>query len=151
MFVFIMRHGESTTFSVKDLDRELTNHGREEVASMIKRCANSFAMVDEIWASPYVRTQQTAALVSEANGKKIISCDFLTPTNNPDKILKALTDANKTILLVSHQPLVGTLVDKLADLESGRYRMGTAAVACIESELFVMGCGELKWLHQPRN
>jgi phosphohistidine phosphatase len=151
MLVFVMRHGEATSFSVKDSDRELTDHGRNEVASIIQRCANSFATVDEIWASPYTRTQQTAALVSVAINKKIITCDFLTPTKNPDKILKMLAAANKTILLVSHQPLVGTLVDKLADLESGRYRMSTAAIACIESELFTVGNGELAWLYQPEN
>lgn len=151
MFVFIMRHGEATTFSAKDVDRELTNHGREEVASMIKRCANNFAMVDEIWASPYIRTQQTAAIVSEAISKKIVTCGFLTPTNNPDNVLEALSKTDKTILLVSHQPLVGILVNKLADLEPGRYRMNTAAVACIESEFFIAGGGELSWLHQPGN
>jgi phosphohistidine phosphatase SixA len=151
MLVFVMRHGEATSFSVKDADRELTDHGRNEVASMIQRCANSFAGVDEIWASPYKRTQQTAALVSAVINKKIISCNSLTPTKNPDKILKMLAEANKTILLVSHQPLVGTLVDKLADLELGRYRMSTAATACIESESFTMGDGELAWLYQPEN
>lgn len=148
MLVFVMRHGEAASISSKDIDRELTAHGREEVASMIQRCATSFAAVDEIWASPYTRTQQTAALVSEVINKKIISCNFLTPTKNPDKILKMLAESNKIILLVSHQPLVGTLVDKLADLEPGRYRMRTAAVACIESELFTMGDGELAWLYQ---
>ncbi len=89
--------------------------------------------------------------MSVAINKKITTCNFLTPTKNPDKILKMLAVANKTILLVSHQPLVGTLVDKLADLELGRYRMSTAAIACIEPESFTMGNGELAWLYQPEN
>jgi phosphohistidine phosphatase SixA len=149
MLVFVMRHGEAAPFAVNDADRELTGYGRREVASMIQRCADSFAGIDEIWASPYIRTQQTAALVSAAIKKKIVSCDFLTPTKNPDTTLKLLAEINKTVLLVSHQPLVGTLVDKLAYLEPGRYRMSTAATACIESEQFVMGDGKLEWLYQP--
>ena len=151
MLVFVMRHGEATSFSVRDSDRELTDHGRKEVVSIIQRCTNNLATIDEIWASPYIRTQQTAALVNVVINKKIITCDFLTPTKSPDKVLKMLAAANKTILLVSHQPLVGTLVDKLADLELGRYRMSTAAIACIESESFTMGNGELAWLYQPEN
>jgi phosphohistidine phosphatase SixA len=144
-----MRHGEATSFALKDIDRELTDYGREQVASMIQRCESSFAMVDEIWASPYVRTQQTAELLNKKINKIIINCDFLRPTKNPEETLKALAESNKTILLVSHQPLVGTLVDKLAGLEPGRYRMRTASVACIESDIFMKGCGELSWLFQP--
>jgi phosphohistidine phosphatase SixA len=144
-----MRHGEATSFALKDIDRELTDYGREQIAAMIERCESSFTMVDEIWASPYVRTQQTAALVSAAINKKTIICDFLTPTKNPDETIKALTETNNTILLVSHQPLIGTLVDDLAGLEPGRYRMRTAAVACIQSEFFMKGFGELNWLLQP--
>ncbi|MFT7491509.1 MAG: phosphohistidine phosphatase [Pseudohongiellaceae bacterium] len=151
MYVFVMRHGEATSFSLKDADRELTDHGRREVSAMIQHCANSFASIDEIWASPYIRTQQTAALVSAALKVDIISCDFLTPTNNSDQTLEMLAGVNRTILLVSHQPLVGTLVDKLAGLEPGRYRMCTAAIACIESELFTTGAGKLEWLYQPEN
>ncbi len=149
MNIFIMRHGEAITFAAKDRDRELTDSGRDEVIAMTKRCANDFVTVDEIWASPYVRTQQTASLVSKIIDKKIITHNFLTPTSNPDTVLKMLTQADKTILIVSHQPLVGTLVDKLADLETGRYRMGTSAVANISLPFWATGCGELSWLYQP--
>ncbi len=149
MNVFIMRHGEATTFANNDRERELTEHGQDEVIGMTKRCAKDFAAVDEIWASPYIRTQQTASVVSTIIDKKIVTHGFLTPTNNPDSVLKVLAAEDKTILIVSHQPLVGTLVDKLADLETGRYRMGTAAVANINLPFWAMGCGELSWLYQP--
>ena len=149
MNAFIMRHGEATTVAATDRCRELTAYGRDQVLAMAKRCKTDFVSVAEIWTSPYVRTQQTAAIVGGAIGKQVITYDFLTPTNNPDKVLKALEHANKTILIISHQPLVGTLVDKLADLETGRYRMGTAAVANISLPVCAIGCGELSWLYQP--
>lgn len=148
MLVFIMRHGEATTLSDNDFDRELTDYGREEVSSIIERSIDKLQVIDEIWASPYVRAQQTATLVGDTLNKEIMTYDFLTPTDNPEKIVDALTETDKTVLLVSHQPLVGTLVDKLAGLEPGRHRMSTAAVACVETELFAGECGALLWLHQ---
>jgi len=151
MNVFIMRHGEAIPFAAKDRDRELTDNGRNEVMAMVKRCADDFAVVDEVWASPYVRTQQTATIVNMAIDKKIITHDFLTPNSKPDTVLKMLAEEDKTILIVSHQPLVGTLVDKLADLEVGRYYMGTAAIAKINLSFGPMSCGELSWLYQPRD
>ncbi len=149
MHAFFMRHGEATTQAESDMARQLTLDGREDVVETIARCQQELTIVDDIWASPYVRAQQTAQLVSERIHKPVITQDFLTPTDNPDKILAALRNAEKTILIVSHQPLLGTLVDRLAGLETGRHRMGTSAIACIETDAMMYGCGDLLWLHQP--
>ncbi|MGH1487626.1 MAG: phosphohistidine phosphatase SixA [Cellvibrionaceae bacterium] len=150
MFVFIMRHGEAAAGADSDAARELTDSGRQDVMDMIERCQAELANIDEIWASPYVRAQQTAMIAADKLGKSLVTQNWLTPTDNTDNVLTSLREAEKTILLVSHQPLVGTLVDRFADLEPGRYRMGTSAIACVETEFLVYGCGELRWLHQPQ-
>lgn len=150
MFVFIMRHGEAASGAMVDADRALTDVGRHDVANMLSTYKEELVVIDEIWASPYLRTQQTAEIVAGIIHKPIVTRDWLTPTANPDHVLGALREAEKTVLVVSHQPLVGTLLDRFAGLETGRYRMGTASVACIETELMMYGCGELRWLHQPQ-
>jgi phosphohistidine phosphatase len=154
MYVFFMRHGEAVTQAESDAARSLTHLGREDVEAITKRCLQEpvFAqIIDEIWCSAYVRARQTAEIVSGLlNNRPISIRDSLSPTDNPDLVLRDLKEAGKTVLIVTHQPLLGTLVDRLAGLEVGRYRMRTSAIAAIESDVLAYGCGELKWLHQPQ-
>jgi phosphohistidine phosphatase len=152
MYVFFMRHGEAVTQAESDAARNLTETGRSDIGATIKRSLQEpiFAdAIDEIWCSHYVRAQQTAELVASLIDKPVIVKDGLSPTDNPDNLLQELKEADKTIVVVSHQPLLGTLVDRLAGLETGRYRMGTSALAALETDLMAYGCCELKWLHQP--
>lgn len=149
MIVFIMRHGEASIGADSDAARELTDDGRRDVATMIKRYHNALGQVDEIWVSSYSRAQQTAKIAAESLNKPLLTQEWLTPTGSTDNVVDALRESGKTVLIVSHQPLVGTLVDRLADLEPGRYRMSTSAIACIETEVMLYGCGDLRWLHHP--
>lgn len=145
-----MRHGEAESQVVVDAERQLTESGRVDILQMAQDYAKELADVDLIWASPYVRAQQTAEILSESLGVDIVTQSFLPPGGNPVEVLGALElHKDQTILIVSHQPLVGTLVDGLAGLEPGRYRMGTGSLAYLSTDVFVNGCCELRWLHQP--
>lgn len=147
-----MRHGEASARADTDSKRQLTDQGRQDILNMVERCRNDLSSVTEIWVSPYVRAKQTAQCVVDAlgDGKPMDIKKWLTPSSNPAELMDALHQAaDKTILVVTHQPLIGTVVDRYADLEIGRYRMGTAAIACIRSEVAAWGCGDLVWLHQP--
>jgi phosphohistidine phosphatase SixA len=148
--VFIMRHGEAQAKAETDTQRELAQQGREDIVQMAADYASALESIDVIWASPYVRTQQTAKLLAEQLGKSVITQSFLQPSGNPIDTLSALeADSENTVLIVSHQPLVGILVDGLAGLEPGRYRMGTGALACVTTQAYANGCCDLEWLHQP--
>ena len=145
-----MRHGEAESNATSDSERQLTDSGRADIVQMATDYADDLANVDIIWASPYQRAQQTAQLLSQELGKDIVTQDFLPPGGNPIEVLGALEAyKHQTVLIVSHQPLVGTLVDGLAGLEPGRYRMGTGSLAYLTIELYANGCCELCWLHQP--
>jgi phosphohistidine phosphatase SixA len=148
--VFIMRHGEAEASADSDVKRELTPQGREDIAQMATDYESALSRVDAIWASPYIRTQQTAQLLSQHLSKPIITQPFLPPNGNPIDTLAALENhRNETVLIVSHQPLIGILVDGLAGLEPGRYRMGTGALACLATKVYANGGCNLEWLHQP--
>ena len=150
MQLFIMRHGEAQARADNDTLRELTPEGRDDISQMAATYAGELAQVDVIWASPYVRAQQTAQLMSAQLLKPVITQTFLPPNGNPQDVLQALeSHQDQTVLLVSHQPLVGILVDGMAGLEPGRYRMGTGALACLWTDVYANGCCELRWLHQP--
>jgi phosphohistidine phosphatase len=136
MKVWVLRHGEAHPQAATDEVRELTEGGRAQVVQSARHLHE--VSLDAILASPYVRTQQTAALVREALGRvdPVTTVQWLTPDQDPQDVATQLEKLGlENVLLVSHQPLVGTLISVL---ESGRARhdhpMGTASLAELEGE-----------------
>jgi phosphohistidine phosphatase len=110
------------------------------------------AGVQEIWASPLVRAQQTAqiaqrALLESGNNIAIKTVDFLVPEATPDLLFAPLANTSlNSILLVSHQPFVGELLDSLCGSEPGFHPFDTSTIACVDCETAAAGMGTLRWL-----
>ncbi|WP_327440114.1 phosphohistidine phosphatase SixA [Pseudomonas donghuensis] len=151
MKLWVLRHGEAEPRAHTDAERRLTAHGREQVLRSAAVLLGQPPQV--ILASPYVRAQQTAALVHEALGfaKPVQTVPWLTPDSDPQAVIAELDKLGvEEVLLVSHQPLVGTLVGLL---EHGHYRtpapMSTASLAQLEGDWPLAGLMTLKSLKHP--
>lgn len=146
MKLWVLRHGEAQPHAPRDADRALTEHGREEVLHSAEQLIGK--PLTAILASPYVRAQQTAQLVREALGLAldIRTVPWLTPESSPLKVLEQL-EADGDVLLVSHQPLVGSLIGLL---QHGHLRspqgMNTASLAELEGEWPLAGTMTLRSL-----
>ncbi|WP_227368742.1 phosphohistidine phosphatase SixA [Halomonas sp. M20] len=152
--LWIMRHGEAAQ-GTPDSRRELTQRGRDEVSSMAKWLAASLDTSRDrlrILASPYVRAQQTAAIVAEQLGTQVESLAMITPDDPVQPVIEWLQeDAQQgPLLLISHMPLVGRLSGRLVegDLRSS-LRMQTAAIAALQAEVWAAGCAELLDFRSP--
>lgn len=151
MKLWVLRHGEAEPQASSDAARRLTPHGREQV---LRSAAHLLGQVPQlILASPYVRAQQTAALVHEALGcdKPVQTVPWLTPESDPQQVISQLdTLGVEQVLLVSHQPLVGALVSLL---EHGHRRppapMSTASLAQLEGNFPLAGLMTLCSLTHP--
>ncbi|MEO8489887.1 phosphohistidine phosphatase SixA [Pseudomonas sp.] len=149
MKLWILRHGEAEAHAPSDAQRNLTEHGRGEA---LRSAANLIGQpISAIIASPYVRAQQTAQLVREALGfePEIRTVPWLTPDSSPLQVLEELrTDDN--VLLVSHQPLVGSLI---SFLQHGHLRqpqpMYTASLAELEGDFPLAGLMSLVSVKNP--
>jgi phosphohistidine phosphatase len=111
MNLWILRHGEAQSCASTDAERELTIKGRQEVLTSAAHLLGQ--PLRWIIASPYVRAQQTAELVRQALGftDAVVTVPWLTPDSAPRKVLENLDlYASDDVLLVSHQPLVGSLI-----------------------------------------
>ncbi|TDV57027.1 phosphohistidine phosphatase SixA [Pseudomonas graminis] len=145
MKVWILRHGEAKPQARTDAERELTAKGREEV---LRSAAHLMGQpLQRIIASPYVRAQQTAELVRQALGftDAIVTVPWLTPDCNPHKVLEQMgAYSAENVLLVSHQPLVGTLIGLAVhgSLQQAQ-PMHTASLAQLEADLPLVGAMEL--------
>ena len=114
----IMRHGEAEPMSVQDSQRQLTVRGQHDVSQMALWLQHHYAAFDWIWASPYMRTRQTAEIMvaKQAGFSQLEIISELVPDGDAN-IFKRYFDARLSVkpdarvLLVSHMPLVSFLVE----------------------------------------
>nr|WP_178116425.1 phosphohistidine phosphatase SixA [Pseudomonas brassicae] len=149
--MWVLRHGEAEPHANSDAARRLTAHGREQV---LRSAAVLLGHTPQlILASPYVRAQQTAALVHDALGfdKPVQTVPWLTPDSHPQQVIAELDKLGlEQVLLVSHQPLVGALVSLL---EHGHCQqpapMSTASLAELDGDYPLAGLMTLRCLTHP--
>lgn len=151
MKLWVLRHGEAEPHGSKphDSERELTANGRKEVLSVAANLVGQ--PLTAIYASPYMRAQQTAQLVRETLGfePEIRIVEWLTPDTDPDKVAEQLVSVSEA-LLVSHNPLVGNL---LSYLQHGAgyppERVSTAGLAELKGDELLVGSMTLDSIKHP--
>lgn len=132
--LWILRHGEAVGAARVDAERALTAAGREEVARSARHLQGEPLQL--ILVSPYLRAQQTAEVVCTVltEPPAVRTVDWLTPDSDPEQVMAELDRLGlDQLLLVSHQPLVGTLLGLLDRGErASPHAMGTASLARLE-------------------
>lgn len=133
-----MRHGEAEPLSSQDSQRQLTARGQHEVSQMALWLQQHYAAFDWIWASPYLRTRQTAELMLAK--QQPFSQFEIVPELVPEgdaALFKSYFDAriskkpDARVLLVSHMPLVSFLVEAFT-VQGQAPIFTTAQLACID-------------------
>lgn len=151
MNLWILRHGEAQSRARTDAERELTANGREEVLTSAAHLLGQ--PLRWIIASPYVRAQQTAELVRQALGftDAVVTVPWLTPDSDPRKVLENLDlYASDDALLVSHQPLVGSVIGLAVhgNLQQAE-PMHTASLAQLDGDFPLAGAMSLIGVQHP--
>ncbi|MBB1273628.1 phosphohistidine phosphatase SixA [Psychromonas sp. SR45-3] len=120
MQIYIMRHGQAEMMAYSDAERNLTDMGRLESELMAKYLVEQDVSLDAVLVSPYVRAQQTWESVSPffegVTNIQILTC--LTPSGSArktvDELLALQAQGVKSVMIISHLPLVGYIVGELA-------------------------------------
>lgn len=135
MIIVLMRHGEAEpeTASVSNRSRALTEHGRREVkktAKMLGKLLGGRRV--HIWASPYRRTRQTAAIVSEyVDTEGVQVTDKLLQGSWPMTASQIVKEGDP-IIMVSHHPF---LQSYLLSTASAAIKFQTAAACVIDYDV----------------
>ncbi len=157
MEVILFRHGRAEPVASSDQLRALTPTGRDELQRAIQSSGDRLKGIDSVWVSPYLRARQTLEVIQELQ-PELKRCptdvmDVLTPCSNPQMVIDHLDthdSPGRKLLLVSHQPLLGTLLDELCGFEPGQYRLSTGSMAAVRLDIAVArGCGTLSWIQHP--
>lgn len=149
MKLFILRHGQAEARAASDAERALTARGRRDVKKITDGSASELLELEQIWVSPLRRAQETAAVAMETLdwGSEPITTALLEPGSDVEALCEQLRESDyECLLLISHQPLVGALIEHLSGAAPGRYAMGTASLACLEFDWAASGLAEVKWL-----
>jgi phosphohistidine phosphatase SixA len=154
MNFFILRHGQAEDYAASDAERKLTEVGRIQTRRIVQDQLSDLQAVTHLYSSPYVRAQQTAAIVAEELKLEVTTVQTIVPEGGIKSLVQLLSETasesrGQLPLIVSHQPLVGSFVNWICGLEYGYHSMGTSALAAIETDVIAQNCGDLKWLKQP--
>jgi phosphohistidine phosphatase len=151
MKLWLLRHGQAQAQARSDAQRELTPYGREEVLQSLEHLRG--CALDAIFVSPYIRAQQTAALVVAGLALQcpLQTVAWLTPDSDPrDSLAKLQRLAGDNVLLVSHQPFIGALGGLLVHGHRQQpFAMHTASLALLEGEELLAGLMNLQLLAHP--
>ncbi|MBR9868660.1 MAG: phosphohistidine phosphatase SixA [Oceanospirillales bacterium] len=148
MRLILLRHGEAGFDAAKDELRSLTDNGRFQLRQLLQQHSQELAGVQRIVHSPYIRTCQTAGLVREVQPVDSESLNLLIPDSSPQRVVNWLGEqSDDSLLLVTHQPLIGLLVSLLCEGDLTRPEpMLPGAMAIIELAFPAAGLGQLQKL-----
>lgn len=115
MEIILVRHGktEEKREDLEDLERHLTEEGKEEVQKLMPALKEKQEPLDErtiiLWSSPATRARETAQFVADELQTEISSIhdfiyegDFGQMSHEVQKV-----DDHATLLMVGHQPNLG--------------------------------------------
>ena len=155
--LYLVRHAIAAERGAKwpdDTRRPLTESGITRFTEAVEGLARLQVEIDEIFASPLVRAQQTAMLLAHGLGNKtsVRTLDALAPGHSPREVMNELSRSAKRrrIALVGHEPGLGELAAHL--IGSSRalpFKKGGVCHIAVQG-LASRRPGELVWFLPPK-
>jgi phosphohistidine phosphatase len=158
MKLYLVRHAIAEELSGYEDDslRPLTEKGREKMQKIAQALKDMSVAPDLIVSSPYVRANQTAAILAKELKYKteIAYSDFLVPMGEPNDMIGEINEKYSVdeLMLVGHEPSLSGLASVLLagnpDL-SINFKKG--GVCCLSlDDLRYDRKAVLEWLITPR-
>ena len=118
MDLILWRHAEALDWGLgcDDMQRGLTPQGEKQAARMADWLDRQLPKGARIWVSLARRVEQTA----QALGRKYKLRAEFAPGSSASQLLELVQwpDANTTVLVVGHQPMLGQAIAQLIGLQS---------------------------------
>lgn len=152
MKLFIGRHGEASFNAESDRERPLTLAGIAETEKLRDQYLSELKQAQMIWVSSLKRANETACIYADKLNLKLETQTFLSPDCEADRVLKKLQslDTDASVLIVSHQPLVGELVSLLCEGNIyAAHPYVTSEIVVVECKMAEPGMGVISGNFQP--
>ena len=157
--LIIIRHCKSSwsDLTLNDFDRPLNNRGIQDGNLMSKELSKKIDNVDLLISSSSNRTRLTADFFIESiKINKISFMDDLyhSSSENIINILKKISNAHESIMMIGHNPGLTDLVNKLTSIKL--YNLPTCGIAILNLNINSWGLinnfskYDLEWMKFPK-
>lgn len=117
MDVLLVRHAKAEEREIfaltgaEDALRPLTKAGAREMRKVARALQRLVSRIDVLASSPLLRTLQTADILAERVGGKVVQLPQLAPGHEPGQLLTWLRSQgdNPCVALIGHEPDLGVL------------------------------------------
>ena len=157
MQVYLLRHGIASDGAPgkPDSERALTGEGRKELRALLQFANKAGVKPALILSSPYRRAMETARLAeSELGcGGGILESRTLTPSGDAADVWQEIRihKNEKSILLSSHEPLMGLLLGYILGGLNLQVDFKKGALARVDVDSFpAQPRGVFKWMMHPK-
>ena len=149
MRVLFIRHAaaaDKTACGGSDLDRPLTDEGREDARRMFKALAGLYPEPNLVISSNATRARETADIFCSCFGKsKPTESSLLNPGSGFKefrKVISELSGRPELVVLVGHEPDFSHILGQI--VADGGLRIDVKKASCIEVDINSVCKGELK-------
>lgn len=145
-----MQHGDAVSREV-DPDRPLSSDGWCDVNRMAEYLAEKDVLIQRIIHSGKLRAEQTAKIISDKLDPDIKpeAIGGISPNDDPEKFIEALSVVEGAVLVVSHMPFVSTLCSALLCGNSGAlFGFSPGTIVCLD---YAQGEWSLSCMIHPDN
>lgn len=155
MIVLFVRHAaaaDKKAFVTSDLDRPLTDKGREDARRMFEALSRLYPQPNSVVSSKAVRARETADIFCSCFGKlKSIESPLLNPGSGFKdfrRLISELSGNPKLVVVVGHEPDFSNIIGQI--VADGRVRMDIKKASCIEVDINSICKGELELVLTPK-
>jgi len=147
--VCIVRHGSAVVGSLDDMNRGLTEQGRQQAQQAGEWLATQQWDKPSMLVSPYLRARQTADQIRLSLPLHEAVNELLTPSADIQTLIDAMTTAENDLILVSHLPLVGRLAAALTEGHIFDQPWSPAECWVLEGDVAASGCMQVSSVWYP--
>ena len=151
MLIYLLRHGDAP-FDSSCGERALSAQGEIDTRNVVNQHLNELSQLQLILCSPTLRARQTLKTLAEVldyQGELLFE-DVLRSEGQVNAVEHCIDSLDiDRVLLLSHQPLIGQILEYLTDKPEIGWSMGTSSLVCLDTIAFGQGCAQLVWHTTP--
>lgn len=119
--LILIRHGKAERTSVTglDADRPLSATGVDDIRRLSMILGSAMLSDSVVMTSPFLRTQQTAAILAASVDRAVVVEDRLAADRSTDDMLELIRDQRSSpLLVIGHMPTIAVVTAQLLQLPS---------------------------------